>query len=282
LWQKSALHHRAIRWGIVSACALLAVFAVRATFLRTFDWRNDRSLVVSTLAVLPDSPHMHVENGMFKWTDGDHTEAEREWHLALRYKPDSVEAMAYLGFAKLEESQYTEGIPYLQDAIELNPRYATPHVYLAEIYAAQGKPEAAEAEFLRALEIHPTDTAALTAFGQFYLDQGRLDEAAQQFRMSVEIYSELSAWSALGKIYNSQEVSDKAEEAWRHVLEFERFSPSAHRSLGQIYLSRQQWKAAEGEFQACLLLDPADPVALAGLKKIQNFSGAQALPGSKN
>ena len=109
-----------------------------------------------------------------------------------------------------------------------------------------------------------------------------LEEAAQQFRTSVEIYSELSAWSSLGKIYNSQEVSDKAEEAWRHVLEFERFSPSAHRSLGQIYLSRQQWKAAEGEFQACLLLDPADPVALAGLKKIQNFAGAQALPGSKN
>ena len=282
MWQKSVLHHRAIHWGAVSAFALLAVFAVRATFLRTFDWRNDRSLVVSTLAVLPDSPHMHVENGMFKWADGDHTEAEREWHLALRYKPDSVEAMAYLGFAKLEESQYTEAIPYLQKAIELNPRYATPHVYLAEIYAAQGKPEAAEAEFLRALEIHPTDTEALNGFGQFYLDQGRLDEAAQQFRTSVEIYSELSAWSALGKIYDSQEVSDKAEEAWRHVLEFERFSPGAHRSLGQIYLSRQQWKAAEEEFQACLLLDPADPVALAGLKKIQNFSGAQALPGSKN
>jgi Tfp pilus assembly protein PilF len=282
VWQKSGVRPRAIRWGIVSACTLLAVFAVRTIFLRTFDWRNDRSLVVSTLAVLPDSPHMHVENGMFKWADGNRAEAEHEWHLALRYKPDSVEAMAYLGFAKLEENQYIEAIRYLQKAIELKPRYATPHIYLAEIYAAQGKPEAAEAEFLRALEIYPTDTAALNAFGQFYLDQGHLEEAAQQFRTSVEIYSELSAWSSLGKIYNSQEDPDKAEEAWRHVLEFERFSPSAHRSLGQIYLSRRQWKAAEGEFQACLLLDPADPIALAGLKKIQNFSGAQTLPGSKN
>jgi Flp pilus assembly protein TadD len=282
MWQKSAFHPRAARWGIISACALLALLAGRATLLRTFDWRSDRSLVVSTLAVLPDSPHMHVEYGMFKWAEGDHAGAEREWHLALSYKPDSVEAMAYLGFAKLEENQYTEGIPYLQKAIELKPRFAAPHVYLAEIYAAQGTPEAAETEFLRALEIHPTDTAALNALGQFYLDQGRLDEAARQFRTSVEIYSELSAWSALGKIYNSQEVSDKAEEAWRHVLEFEHFSPSAHRSLGLIYLSRQQWKAAQGEFQACLLMDPADPVALAGLKKIQNFSRAQTLPSSKN
>jgi protein O-mannosyl-transferase len=281
LWQKSVVRPRAIRWGIISACAVLAVFAVRVTFLRTFDWRNDRSLVVSTLAVLPDSPHMHAENGMFKWADGDHAEAEREWHLALRYNPEAVEAMAYLGFAKFEENQYTEAIPYVQKAIELKPHYATPHVYLAQIYAAQGKAEAAEAEFLQALEIHPTDTAALNALGQFYLDQGRLDEAAQQFRASVEIYSELSAWSALGKIYNSQEVPDKAEEAWRHVLEFEPFSASAHRSLGQIYLSRQQWKAAEGEFHACLVMDPADPVAVAGVKKVQSLSGTLGLPVSK-
>jgi len=282
MWQKSERHPRAIRWGMVSACALLGALAARATFLRTFDWRNDRSLIVSTLAVLPDSPHMHVEYGRFKWAEGDHAEADHEWHLALRYKPDSVEAMAYLGFAKLEERRYTEAIPYLQKAIELKPRFATPHVYLAEIYAAQGDPHAAEAEFLRALEIHPTNTEALNALGQFYLDQGRLDEAAQQFRASVEIYPELSTWSALGRIYNSLGVSDKAEEAWRQVLELDRFSPEAHRSLGQIYLSRQQWKAAEGEFQACLLLDPADPIALAGLRKIQSYGGAQALPGSKN
>jgi protein O-mannosyl-transferase len=282
MWQKSECRPRAIRWGMVSACALLAALAARATFLRTFDWRNDRSLIVSTLAVLPDSPHMHVEYGMFKWAEGDHAGADREWHLALRYKPDSVEAMADLGFAKLEEKRYTEAIPYLQKAIELKPRFATPYVYLAEIHAAQDDPHAAEAEFLRALEIHPTNTEALNALGKFYLDQGRLDEAAQQFRASIEIYPELSSWSALGKIYNTLGVSDKAEEAWKQVLEIERFSPEAHRSLGQIYLSRQQWKAAEGEFQACLLMNPADPVALAGLKKIQGFAGAQAIPGSKN
>jgi protein O-mannosyl-transferase len=282
MWQRTELRARAVRWGVVFACAMLALLAVRATFARTFDWRNDRSLIVSTLAVLPDSPHTRVEYGAFKWAEGDHAEAERQWHLALSYKPDSVEAMWNLGFAKLEEKQYDEAIGYLQKAIELKPRYARPHVYLAQICVAQGKPQAAETEFRLALEIHPTDTAALNALGQFYLDQGRLEEAAQQFRASVEIYSDLSAWSALGKIYDLQKEPDKAEVAWRHVLEFERFNPSAHRSLGEIYLSRQQWKAAESEFQACLLMNPTDRVALAGLEKIHSVSGAQALPGAHN
>ena len=281
LWRKIELRAGLIRWGAVSASILVALLAARATVARTLDWRSDRSLIVSTLAVLPTSSHMRVEYGMLKWAEGDHAEAERQWHVALGYKPDSVEALANLGFAKLEEKQYAEAIPYLEKAMALNPRFAIPHVYLAKAYAAQGKPEAAEDEFRQALDIHPTNTAALNALGQFYLDHGRLDEAARQFRASLEIYPEPSAWSALGRVYDLQDLPDKAEEAWRHVLEFDRFNPGAHRSLAQIYLSRRQWKAAESEFEACLLMDPADPVALAGLRTIRSLSGPETLPSSR-
>ena len=226
---------------------------------------------------------MHVQYGMFKWAEGDHAEAQRQWHIALAFKPDLVEAMADLGFAKLEEKQYDEAIPYLQEAIALKPQFATPHIYLAKIYAATGKPADAEAEFHRALVIHPTNTEALNSLGQFYLDQNRLEEAASSFRAAAEIYSDLPTWSALGKIYDAQNDPVRAEEAWHHVLEFERFNPNAHRSLGQIYLSRQQYKTAEDEFQACLIFDPTDPVALAGLNKIHSLSGPQSpFPKSKN
>ena len=282
LWQKVELRPRAVRWTIASTCALLALLAARATVARTFDWRTDRSLVVSALRALPDSPHMHVEYGMFRWSEGDHAEAEREWHLALSLKPDSVEAMADLGLVRMEEKRYDEAIAYLQKAIELRPRFATPHIYLAKIYEDQSKLEAAEAEYRRALEIHPTNISGLNALGHFYLQQNRLDEAAQQFLAAIDIYPELPAWTALGQIYDRQNSPVHAEEAWRHVLEFERFNPTAHRSLGQIYLSRQQWKAAQDEFQACLLMDPHDPIAQAGLKTIQSQSAPQVSPASKN
>jgi Flp pilus assembly protein TadD len=274
VWRRIEWRAGLIRWGAVSASILVALLAARATAARTLDWRSDRTLIVSTLAVLPTSPHMRVEYGMLKWAEGNHAAAEHEWQLALTYKPDSVEALADLGFAKLEEKQYAEAIPYLEKAIELSPRFAAPHVYLARVFAAQGKPEAAESEFRQALAIHPTNTDALKALGQFYLAQGRPDEAALAFRASVEIYSDSSAWSELGKIYDRQNDSEEAEKAWRHVLELEPFDPDAHRSLGQIYLARRQWRSAAGEFEACLLMDPADPVALAGLRKIRDLSGS--------
>jgi Tfp pilus assembly protein PilF len=191
----------------------------------------------------------------------------------LSYKADTVEVLANLGFARLEEKRYDEAIAYLQRAIQLKPQFATPHVHLARVYTAQGKNAAAEAEFRRAIEIHPTDSAARKALGHFYLDAGRLPEAEQQFLVSVGVAPDLEAWSGLGEIYNRQHSNDKAEDAWRHVLSFESFNAQAHLSLGRIYLSKGQLAEAQKEFGACLLMDPANPEALAGRGKIHSVVG---------
>lgn len=273
LWTQSGERKFVSRWAIAVAIGILACLAGRVTVARTFDWRSDRALIVSTLRVLPDSPHMHVQYGMFRWAEGEHDEAEREWHTALRLNPDSVEAMAELGRARFEQKDYDQAVIWLQKAIDVKPHFTTAHAYLGVVYGAQGNSKAAEAELRRALEIHPNNTAALDALGAHYMKAGRLEDAANQFRTSIEIYPELSAWQSLGQIYDQLGQSDRAAEAWKHVLEFERFHPEAHRSLGLIYLSRHQLTDAQNEFQMCLLMNPKDPVALAGMEKIRNSSG---------
>src|ERR1700721_3665731 len=103
-------------------------------------------------------------------------EALRQWHLALAYRPDSLQALNDLGFAMIEEEKYDEAIPYLQKANELSSRFAAPHVHLAHAYVALGKTGEAEAEFRRAVEISPMDPFARKALGHFYLQSGRLRE----------------------------------------------------------------------------------------------------------
>jgi Tfp pilus assembly protein PilF len=207
--------------------------------------------------------------GQIRWSEGDHAEAERQWQLALSYRPDAVEVLANLGFARLEEKKYEEAITYLDRAIKLKPQFATPHVHLARVYIAQGKNADAEAEFLRAIEINPTDLDARNALGRLYLDAGRLPEAEEQFIASAGTAPTFDAWSGLGEIYNRQNVSGKAEDAWRHVLSFESFNPQAHVSLGRIYLLKGRLTDAQKEFEACLLMEPANVEALGGLQKIR-------------
>lgn len=268
-----------LRWALGATAAIVALLAGHTIVARNRDWKDDRTLVVRTLEVRPDSPNMRNDLGLMKWYDGDHDEAERQWQLALSYKPDTVEVLSNLGFARLEEKRYEEAIPYLQKAIQLKLLFATPHIHLARVYAAEGRNEDAENEFHRAVEIYSLNPDARKAWGDYYFDAGRLSEAEQQFLVSVSVAPDLEAWSALGVIYDRQNATDKAEDAWRHVLSFESFNAQAHLSLGRIYLSKNRFAEAQKEFDACLLMDPANPEALAGRSKIRAVVSPSS-PGS--
>jgi tetratricopeptide (TPR) repeat protein len=275
-WRRPSTRIRQLRWAMGASAVIVALLAGRSIVARNRDWKDDRTLVVRTLEVRPDSPNMRNDLGLMKWYDGDHDEAERQWQLALTYKPDTVEALSNLGFARLEERRYQEAIPYLQKAIQLKPVFATPHIHLARVYAAEGRNADAEKEFRRAVDIYSMNPDARKAWGQYYLDAGHLFEAEQQFLVSVSVAPDLEAWSALGLIYDREKSTDKAEDAWRHVLSFESFNAQAHLSLGRIYLSKGRLSEAQKEFDACLLMEPANPEALAGRSKIH----ADTIPSS--
>jgi protein O-mannosyl-transferase len=274
IWNRAGQRSAFPRWVLAGAIALLSCLAAYASVSRAFDWRSDRALIVSTLRVLPNSPHTHVEYGIFRYSEGARAVAEHEWQLALSLNPESVEAMAQLGRASLDNKQYDQALEWLHKAIALKPNFATAHVLLGQVYQAQGNDSVAESELLHALAIHPNDVDAMLALGTFYFNHHRFEDAAVQFRGSVEIEPMLNTWVSLGKIYDQLGQTDQAFDAWTQVVEIEHFNPEAHRSLGQIYLSRGQFGAAQSEFQMCLLMNPKDPVALAGLQKIKTLSPA--------
>lgn len=267
-WRRQQAWTHRLRWGLAGGSMILVFLAGREIIARNRDWKSDHTLVLSMLAVRPDSPYALNDLGQIEWFQGDHAEAERQWQLALSYKPDTAEALANLGFARLEEKRYDEAIPYLQKAIQLKPLFSTPHIHLARVYAAQGKNREAEAEFRSAIEINPMNTEAHKALGKFYLEAGRLREAEEQFQTTVEAAPDLEAWSSLGMIYEREGASEKAENAWRQVLSLEPFDAKAHLSLGRIYLSKGQMADARKELQACLLMEPANPEALEALRKV--------------
>ena len=274
-WRMPEAWARVLRWALAAGSIILALLAGREIISRNRDWKSDSALILSTLAVRPDSPYAHNDLGQMEWFQGDRAEAERQWQLALSYKPDTAEALANLGFARLEEKRYDEAIPYLQRAIQLKPLFSTPHIHLARVYAAQGKNPEAETEFYRAIEINPMNTDAHKALGKFYLDAGRLPEAEEQFQITLEAAADLEAWSSLGMIYERQGAAGKAENAWLQVLSLEPFDVRAHLSLGQIYLAKGQLADAKRELQACLMMEPANPEALAALRKVS--AGTQNL-----
>jgi tetratricopeptide (TPR) repeat protein len=267
-WYRVAPRAQILKWGLVTGCSLVAVAASAAIVTRNRDWRSDQRVIVASLKNRPDSPNMLSDLGRMEWFAGDHDAAERNWALALTYKPDTVEVLANLGMARLEQQRYAESISYLQRAIQLKPRFTTPHFYLARVYLAQGRSVDAETEFKRAIDIYPINFDARKALGQLYLNTGRLREAEEQFLASVQVAPDFESWRGLGEIYDRENASEKAENAWRQAVGFEPFDPHAHLALGRIYLAKGQRAEAQKEFDACLLMDPANAEALAVRRKL--------------
>ncbi len=277
-WRRPGARETWRRTVLAAACVAITLPSARLLVSRNREWKDDRTLIVQTLRVRPNSPNMLCDLGMMYWREGNQTAAEGQWQLALAYRPDIPEGLASLGFARLSEKRYEEALGYLNRIIELKPRFATPHIYRAQVYAAQHKTDEAEAEFHRALEVYPMNPAARNALGQFLLGAGRAQDAEAEFRAAVAIQPDATAWTGLGEVYNRQNLAAKAEEAWRQVLTFDPFDPRAHLSLGRIYLSNGRLAKAEREFEACLLVDPHNQEALDALRRLRSQMGSPSPP----
>jgi tetratricopeptide (TPR) repeat protein len=202
---------------------------------RNRDWKDDYSLALRTVQTNPDNSNMRSDVAMAEWRAGKRDEALRQWHLALSYRPDSLQALSDLGFAMIEEKKYDEAIPYLQKANELSSRFATPHVHLAHAY----------------------------------MELGKTAEAQTEFRASIAIVPDFDGWSGLAETYSLQDDPDRAVGAWRHVLAIEPFDSHAHLMLGRLYLTKELLSEAAKEFNQCLYTDPHNAEALAALHKLR-------------
>jgi len=85
---------------------------------------------------------------------GRTTEALVHYETALRLEP-SAKAHKNLGLALLYVRQLPEAVAHLEQAVRIEPDFATAHEFLGDALAAQGRQAEAVAHFQRALQIEP-------------------------------------------------------------------------------------------------------------------------------
>ena len=148
-------------------------------------------------------------------------------------------------------------------AIVLNPRLAEAHVAMGDIYRNYDwNWPSAEAEFKRALEVDPTNQAALVASGSFARMMGRRKDAIQIFEQAVnrDPLSSL-AHVQLGWAYWVDGRLGDAEARYRKGLELAPEAMALHCFLGLIMVENGRGERALSEIQ----LEPDDRLRTFGL-----------------
>ena len=182
---------------------------------------------------------------------------------AIREDPDFAPSYAALARMYWRLTYYgvepTEILPLMKSAsdkaLELDNDLADAHAVrgLVLVYL-QNNWKAGEAEFRRAIELNPGESATHAYYGSGYLSPlGRHDEAIAELHRALEL-DQLSVEfnSNLGYALYFARRFGVGEAQARKVLQMDPSSPSANWLLMELYEQQRRWPEASGQFQRIL------------------------------
>ncbi|MGH9820495.1 MAG: protein kinase domain-containing protein, partial [Pyrinomonadaceae bacterium] len=106
---------------------------------------------------------------------------------ALELDGTLAEAHAALGLAFTDQFKFADARQEFQQAIKLNPNYATAHQWYADNLCVTGRFDEAIAEAKRALELDPLSLIINENLAEFYGYAGQYDKAIEQEKAALEI-----------------------------------------------------------------------------------------------
>ncbi|WP_414578593.1 tetratricopeptide repeat protein [Anabaena sp. CCY 9402-a] len=114
-------------------------------------------------------------------------EASAEYHQALLFDANHVEAHYNLGAILSKQGKYKEAILEFRDVIRLDPTDADAHNKLGMALYNQGKFEEAIVEYRQALHFNPNHANAHNNFGLALGEKGKLEEAIKELNLAISL-----------------------------------------------------------------------------------------------
>ncbi|HEX4638019.1 MAG TPA: tetratricopeptide repeat protein [Chthoniobacterales bacterium] len=115
----------------VAVGAVWLLFLGVRTFVRTFDWKDQRTFLERTVAQGGDSARMLINLGGLELTEGKLDDAAMHLHAALQKKPDQPLAILNLAAVALKQNDFKLARQLLTRATQMPLVEAQAHEYLA-------------------------------------------------------------------------------------------------------------------------------------------------------
>jgi TolB-like protein/tetratricopeptide (TPR) repeat protein len=218
--------------------------------------------------------YLRAQSSMFLGTRASLLAARDDFDQAIKLDPDFGLAWAELSRDTLfltnnevlsPQEGYERARHLAQHALQLSPDLAEAHGTLANVYRNYDWDWAASAaEVRQALELDPTNPAALTRAGQLSYTLGRWDEADRQLRLALvrDPLFTVAMWSLGTAQYHAGRFAD-ADATYRRVLEL---APGFF--LARPYLAKTLIAQGRPEAALALLQKPDKDGASEGLLPI--------------
>jgi eukaryotic-like serine/threonine-protein kinase len=158
----------------------------------------------------------------------------------------SLEALkAYsLGDRAGNENGIAASLSYYQDAVRLDPMFATAYNAVGNVYFTFNQPGRSREYYTRAFQLrdHASNFERLEIAANYYSSvTGELDKAAKTWQEFIESYPEAAAYANLGGIFVGLGQYEKAADITRHALQLDPNNLISYDNLALQTLALQQF-----------------------------------------
>ena len=254
------LRHGRLLAGCVSAIILTALMLCARG--QTAWWKDDETLWLHTLAVMPGNAAAHNNLGLDVEKNGQTDQAIAHYREAISAQPNLANAHYNLANALVGEGRAGEGIAEYEKALEIQPEFADAHNNLGNVLLDKGRGDEAIAHFQAALEIQPRNAKIRNNIGNAFLKIGATAEAVACYEQSLKIQpGNAEANYNLGNILLQTGHLDEAAAHFQKALESQPGMAAANYNLGLILQRKGQTAGAMALFQKSLATEPGDAEA---------------------
>jgi uncharacterized protein (TIGR02996 family) len=252
---------------------------------------EERAVLSSSKVVNPESHEAYLK-GRYLWAERtpDALRKSIEYFNAAIQK-DPNYALAYAGLADTYGVMSDHDVSYPAEAYPKAKAAALKALEiddtLAEAHAALGRIEwgydwdaaAAEKEFLRAIQLNPSDSTAHQWYSDLLSEQGRVEEGIQEAKRALDLDPLSVAMPLkLGDAYYFAHRYDEAIEEVRNTVDLHPASSDSHQNLAIYYLAKKMYAPFLTEAQLWLKLSgeksSADAAAAIGRIDAAHYSEA--------
>jgi len=229
-----------------------AAFYLGLTYNALFDEQKAEQYYKKAIEIDPDYLEAHANYAGMLLDIGNVDEAIRQLNAVLTRQPEHAVALTMLAQAYRFKELFPQSIEAARKAVQLTPKNAEPHMWLADSLRLSGKPAQAIPEYTEYLKLSDFDSKLAGQLNYYVLGSlfgmGRKKRAAEQ-----DIWKDLRSLAYFGICDCNRLLADydQAIGFCEKSLSYDAGDPYAHFALGLSYMH----KAVAGNSIA--ELDPA-------------------------
>ncbi len=203
-----------------------------------------------------DSTNHRFLSALAEYKAGRYAAAQHELEPLVKSAPDSFEVNELLGLVYVAQGKQQHANPFLMRAVQLRPSVAEARTALATNLFALHRPNEAEIQFKKGVEIEPESYDANHNLGEFYIQTGKIATAVPLLKRAQEFdptaynngYDLALALEQIGRL-------DEAREQLQRLVIL-RDSAELHSLLGEVEEKSHNYVSSVKEYEQAAHIDP--------------------------